>query len=62
MGVEVTALSLIIVAVKNFQLTEVNIIKAIILSKFNISFYLIKTSHSDIDRGYILKIPSKEVH
>jgi len=62
MGVEITAVSLIIVAVKNFHLTEVNIIKAIIFSKFNISFYLIKTSHLDINRGYILKIPFKEVH
>lgn len=46
----------------NFHLNEVQRIQAILLSKFNISSYLIKNLHSDTNRGYIIKIPSKEVH
>ena len=40
---------------------EVNRIQSILLSKFNISFYLVKNPHSDKERGYVLEIPNKDV-
>jgi hypothetical protein len=51
----------IVLHLNNFTLIEVNRIQSILLSKFNISSSLIKTPHSDKDRGYILKIPAKDV-
>lgn len=54
--------SRIVLHLNNFHLNEVQRIQAILLSKFNISSYLIKNLHSDTNRGYIIKIPSKEVH
>lgn len=53
--------SRIILHLNNFTLIEVNRIKSILLSKFDISSYLVKTPHSDKDRGYILKIPGRDV-
>lgn len=53
--------SRIVLHLNNFTLNEVNRIQSILLSKFNISSYLIKISHSDKDRGYILKIPNKDI-
>ena len=46
----------------NFTLIEVNRIQTILLSKFDISSYLVKTPHSDKDRGYILKIPARNIN
>lgn len=54
--------SRIVLHLNNFHLNEVKRIQAIILSKFNICSYNIRTLHSDMDRGYIIKIPSKEVY
>jgi hypothetical protein len=54
-------MSRIVLHINNFTLNEVNRIQSILLSKFNISCYLVKTPHSDKDRGYILKIPRKDV-
>lgn len=51
----------IVLHLNNFTLNEVNRIQSILLYKFNISYYLIKTPHSDKDRGYILKIPHKDI-
>jgi hypothetical protein len=53
--------SRIVLHLNNFTLIEVNRIQSIILSKFNISSYLVKTPHSYKDRGYILKIPAIDV-
>lgn len=53
--------SRIVLHLNNFTLIEVNRIQSIILSKFNISSYLVKTLHSNKDRGYILKIPARDV-
>ena len=47
--------SRIILNLNNFTLIEVNRIQSILLSKFNISSYLVKTPHSDKERGYVLK-------
>ena len=46
----------------HFHLNKVKRIQAIILSKFNIFFYKIKTLQSDKNRDYIIKIPTKEVY
>ena len=51
----------IILHLNNFTLIEVNRIQSILLSKFNISSYLVKNPHSDKERGYVLKIPNKDV-
>ena len=51
----------IVLHLNNFTLNEVNRIQSILLNKFNISSYLIKSPHSDKKRGYILKIPNKDV-
>jgi LAGLIDADG DNA endonuclease family len=53
--------SRIILHLNNFTLIEVNRIQSILLSNFYISSYLVKTPHSDKDRGYVLKIPAKDV-
>ena len=53
--------SRIILHLNNFTLIEVNRIQSILLSNFNISSYLVKTPHSDKERGYVLKIPNKDV-
>ena len=53
--------SRLVLDLNNFTLNEVNRIQSILLSKFNISSYLIKTPYSHKDRGYIIKIPSKEI-
>lgn len=47
--------SRIILHLNNFTLIEVNRIQSILLSKFNISSYLVKNPHSDKERGYVLK-------
>jgi len=54
--------SIIVLHLNHFHLNEVKIIQAIILSKFNIFSYKIRTLQSDKDRGYIIKIPTKEVY
>lgn len=53
--------SRIILHLNNFTLIEVNRIQSILLSKFNISSYLVKNPHSDKERGYVLKIPNRDV-
>ena len=53
--------SRIVLHLNNFTLKEVTRIQIIFLNKFNISSYLIKNPHSDVERGYVLKIPSKDV-
>ena len=52
----------IILHLNNFTKLEVNRIQSILLSKFEIYSYLVKTPHSDKDRGYILKIPARNVN
>lgn len=52
--------SRLILHVNNFTLSEVKILQSLLLLKFNISSYLVKGNHSKEDRGYIIKIPSKE--
>ena len=51
----------IILHLNNFTLIEVNRIQSILLFKFNIFSYLVKNPHSDKERGYVLKIPNKDV-
>lgn len=53
--------SRLILHLNNFTLIEVNRIQSILLSKFDIYSYLVKTPHSDKDRGNVLKIPAKNV-
>jgi len=45
----------------NFTLEESNRLISILLSKYNISSYLIKQPHSDNNRGYIIRIPARDV-
>ena len=52
----------IILHLNNFTLIEVNRIQSILLSKYDLSSYLVKTPHSDKDRGYILKIPARNIN
>ena len=54
--------SRIILHLNNFTKFEVNRIQSILLSKYDISSYLVKTPHSDKDRGYILKIPARNIN
>ena len=54
--------SRIVLHLNNFTKFEVNRIQSILLSKYDISSYLVKTNHSDKDRGYILKIPARNVN
>ena len=53
--------SRIVLHVNNFTLAEVQRIKAVLLSKFEISSYLVPTKKNS-DRGFILKIPARDVH
>ena len=53
--------SRIILHLNNFTKFEVSRIQSILLSKYDLSSYLVKTPHSDKDRGYILKIPARNV-
>ena len=54
--------SRIILHLNNFTKFEVSRIQSILLSKYDLSSYLVKTPHSDKDRGYILKIPARNVN
>lgn len=45
-----------------FTLIETQNLQSILLTKFNISSYLVQISNSDPNRGYIIKIPNKEVY
>ena len=54
--------SRIILHLNNFTKFEVNRIQSILLSKYDLSSYLVKTPHSDKDRGYILKIPARNIN
>ena len=53
--------SRIILHLNNFTKFEVSRIQSILLSKYDLSSYLVKTPHSDKDRGYVLKIPARDV-
>ena len=54
--------SRIILHLNNFTKFEVSRIQTILLSKYDLSSYLVKTPHSDKDRGYILKIPARNIN
>lgn len=54
--------SRIILHLNNFTKFEVSRIQSILLSKYDLSSYLVKTPHSDKDRGYILKIPARNIN
>ena len=54
--------SRIILNLNNFTKFEVSRIQSILLSKYDLSSYLVKTPHSDKDRGYILKIPARNIN
>ena len=54
--------SRIILHLNNFTKFEVSRIQSILLSKYDLSSYLVKTTHSDKDRGYILKIPARNIN
>ena len=54
--------SRIILHLNNFTKFEVSRIQSILLSKYDLSSYLVKTPHSDKDRGYILKIPARDIN
>lgn len=45
----------------NFTISEIKIIQNILLTKFGISSSTVQTKHSDPLRGYIIRIPNKEV-
>jgi LAGLIDADG DNA endonuclease family len=53
--------SRLVFLVNNFTLNETKRLQLILLSKFNISSYIVRTTHSDNNRGFILKIPNKEI-
>lgn len=53
--------SRVVLHVNNFTINEVKLIQNILLSKFNISNYLVKTNKTDLLRGYLIKIPKREV-
>ena len=44
-----------------FTLHEVKTLQSILLEKYNISSYLKPSANSDPNRGYIIRIPKKEV-
>ena len=54
--------SRLILHLNNFTKFEVSRIQSILLSKYDLSSYLVKTPHSDKDRGYILKIPARNIN
>jgi glutathione synthase/RimK-type ligase-like ATP-grasp enzyme len=54
--------SCIIIHLNWFTLNETQIIQSIFLKNFNISSYLVQEFISDTNRGYIIKIPNKEVY
>ena len=54
--------SRIILHLNNFTKFEVSRIQSILLSKYDLSSYLVKTPHSDKDRGCILKIPARNIN
>nr|YP_010130233.1 LAGLIDADG endonuclease [Clavaria fumosa]QPZ51134.1 LAGLIDADG endonuclease [Clavaria fumosa] len=57
--------SRLVLHTNNFTLNEVKRLQSILLSKFNLRSYLVKINlkiiPSNKDRGYIIKIPSKEI-
>ena len=54
--------SRIVLHLNNFTKFEVSRIQSILLSKYDLSSYLVKTPNSDKDRGYILKIPARNIN
>ena len=56
--------SWIVISTNWFTLDETKKLQSILLIKFNINSYLVKTTNSAhlINRGYIIKIPHKEVY
>jgi len=53
--------SRVIIHFQNFTLSETTIMQEILLEKFNISSYLTRGKHSDQNRGYIIKIPKRDL-
>jgi hypothetical protein len=53
--------SRLVLHVNNFTLNETKRLKIFLLSKFNLSSYLVKTTHSESNRGYVIKIPHREI-
>jgi len=45
-----------------FTLKETQIIQSILLKKFNLTSYLVQEFNSDSNRGYIIKIPNREMY
>lgn len=62
MVVETNIAQEFVLHLNNFTETEVNTIKDILISKFNIESYLVKVSKTDPLRGFVLKIPSRDVN
>jgi hypothetical protein len=54
--------SRIVIHLNWFTLNETQRIQSILLKKFNISSYLVQEFNSDPNRGFIIKIPNKEVY
>ena len=44
-----------------FTLSETTIMQEILLEKFNVSSYLTRGKHSDPNRGYIIKVPKRDL-
>ena len=44
-----------------FTYSESKRLQSIILTKFHITSYLVQVSRSQPDRGYVIKIPNKDV-
>ena len=55
--------SRVIIHFQNFNLSETTIMQEILLEKSNISSYLTRGrgKHSDPNRGYIIKIPKRDL-
>lgn len=45
----------------NFTLVEVKLLQSALLNNFGISSGLKRNRHSDLDRGYIIRIPARHL-
>jgi hypothetical protein len=61
MVLEIKALLELLFIFKFFTLSKTTIMQEILLEKFNIFSYLTRSRHSDSNRGYIIKIPQRDM-
>jgi hypothetical protein len=53
--------SRVIIHFQIFTLSETTIMQEILLEKFNVSSYLTRGKHYDPNRGYIIKVPKRDL-